>query len=152
MRSAHRLVAATLALGVGCSSTSEPPDGPTSVPVLDENRRVPALACSRGAAIAAYGSSPNASIRTVTCVIAGWMYCDPAAPITSRTCPPSRITVGDIVEFAYRFTPRVRASKFDPAEFRKKPSVYTPEPNSTPTVVVAATAFPAASTTERCEV
>ena len=48
--------------------------------------------------------------------------------------------------------PRVLASKLLPPEFRKKPSVYTPEPNSTPTVVVADTALPSPSTTARCDV
>ena len=56
--------------------------------------------------------------------------------------------VGDIVEFAYRLVPRVRASKLLPAEFKKNPSVYTPDPNSTPTVVVADTAITVAKAQE----
>ena len=77
----------------------------------------------RGAAIAVQGSSPNARVRNVTCAIAGWMYCDPAAPITRRTAFPSSTSVGDIVLLAYRSVPRVRASKFEADELSQKPSV-----------------------------
>src|SRR5262245_27979517 len=106
----------------------------------------------RGAAIAMPGSSPNASMRNVTCTIDGWMYCDPAAPTTRRTAPLSSTIVGAMVVFANRFVPRVRASKLLADELRKNPSVYTPDPNSTPTVVVAETALPSPSTIAMCDV
>jgi hypothetical protein len=57
-------------------------------------------AWKRGAAIAVHGSSPKASVRSVTCAMAGWMYCDPAAPITRRTLSPSSMSVGDMVLLA----------------------------------------------------
>jgi hypothetical protein len=71
MRCAPRLIAATLAVGVGCSSTAEPPAGPTSVPVLDENRRVPALACpgSPGCVEVSGALKVGAAKRSITPVV-----------------------------------------------------------------------------------
>ena len=62
------------------------------------------------------------------------------------------MTYEEMVELVKRFTPRVRAVRFAPDELRKNPLVYTPDPKSTPTVVVAETALPSASTTARCDV
>jgi formylglycine-generating enzyme required for sulfatase activity len=92
--------------------------------VQAQGRRAPrGVEQMRGAAMAIPGSSPKARMRMLTWAMAGWMYCEPAAPMTRRTAPRSRTSVGAMVELAYRFEPRVRASKLAAEELRKNPPV-----------------------------
>src|SRR5688572_9384270 len=80
------------------------------------------------------------------------MYDAPPAPAAARTRPSRSRIVGDNPLPGLRRGARWPGANRLPLELRKIPSAYTPEPNSTPTLDVSDTAFPAPSIATRCDV